>query len=79
MAQNNKTRCFMNGSCYVDGLVRTEKNPYTILELIFANQKKNLAFFINIFKHRVDKRWLFLLHKIIFTSKTPGSFLLLFQ
>jgi hypothetical protein len=42
--------------CYIDGLVSTGNQiPYTILKIIFPNEKIFHWFFINIFFHAVDK------------------------
>jgi len=47
--------------CYIDGLVSTGNQiPYTILEIIFPNQKIFLNYFINIFFSPVDKATKFL-------------------
>lgn len=66
---------------YKDGLVRTGKKfPYTILEIIFTKPKKNLVFFINIFKGHVDKAARFLIcsgylkFKIVTEKKTVTLF-----
>jgi hypothetical protein len=42
--------------CYIDGLVSTGNQiPYTILKIIFPNEKIFQWFFINIFFCAVDK------------------------
>ncbi len=53
---NNKARLFGVELCYIDGLVSTGNQiPFTILKIIFANQKNFAYYFINIFIYAVDK------------------------
>ena len=54
--KNKKARLLIIELCYIDGLVSTGNQiPYTILKIIFPNQKIFLIFFINIFFCAVDK------------------------
>jgi hypothetical protein len=52
----NKARLFQVRLCYIDGLVSTGNQiPFTILKIIFANEKIFYNYFIHILKRAVDK------------------------
>ena len=54
--KNNKARHLTARLCYIDGLVSTGNQiPYTILKIIFANQKIFYNYFIHILNRAVDK------------------------
>jgi hypothetical protein len=54
--KNNKARHLTARLCYIDGLVSTGNQiPFTILKIIFANQKIFRNYFIHILNRAVDK------------------------
>jgi len=58
--KKTKARLFTVGLCYIDGLVSTGNQiPYTILKIIFANQKIFSNYFIHILNMPVDKEGCF--------------------
>jgi len=77
--KNNKARIFIDGPCYVYGLVRTGiKIPYTILNIFFTKRKKIFHFFINIFIRVVDNAIHFLFFSDCIARQIPNKNDLLF-
>ena len=75
--KKNKARLVRVELCYIYGLVSTRNQiPYTILKIIFANQKENWIYFIHILYISVDKGATFFQIQAI---KNSGKFILFFS